>query len=289
MIAVSRKNQIGAKLVGSLFGILFFFGSHFAFASVSLDSADSGFFSNTSGLTSYSFSHTVGSGVDTDLAVCFYMDNSGGQTVSSVTYDSEPMTLILHQSSANLFDEYVYNLVDPPIGTNNVDISLSGSISFTHQIGGSGVSYFGVDQSSPIDSYSGNAPSGSESSFTLTTSVVNANSWLFSCANNDEGEINGVSTGTSRSSNGNNTTADSNTGVSSGAQSIVFSKSGSSPYDTGVIVSLAPASGGPPPTVAGYVDDNLGIFIGTKLFVFLLSVFVPLIGFWWVKRGIFDS
>jgi len=39
----------------------------------------------------------------------------------------------------------------------------------------------------------------------------------------------------------------------------------------------------PIPEVAG-----IGLLIGTKYMVFMLSLFVPLVGMWWLKRVIFD-
>jgi len=42
----------------------------------------------------------------------------------------------------------------------------------------------------------------------------------------------------------------------------------------------------PPPTPSG--GDDLGLLIGTKYFIFMLALFVPIIGFWWIKRTIFD-
>lgn len=41
----------------------------------------------------------------------------------------------------------------------------------------------------------------------------------------------------------------------------------------------------PPPFVQ---EASIGLLIGTKYMIFMLALFVPLIGIWWIKRVIFD-
>lgn len=236
-------------------------GSPYRFA-IAYDATDAGLFDNSGTATVFTLAHTC-TGTNLMLAVGFYKDHTTPATVSSFTYNSSNLTLAKEEVSTNLFDEYLYYILGPSTGTHNEVLTLSNAIpGNSKQLGMMGTSYTGVKQSGQPDSTAGNTQA-SEASLTVTTTVVAANCWLVGHANNDEGVMTGLSTGTSRGSAGNSWFGDSNGTVGTGSQSLVWSKSASTQYDTGVMMSIAPAVTPQLPSVTDStaVSDTPTIFI----------------------------
>lgn len=131
----------------------------------------------TGGATSLTYSHTTGSGSNRILIVGFTGDVTGGSDdVSSVTYAGNAMTFINKTDGVNNRWSYLYYILNPTTGANNVVITFSSS----HWIQSGCVEYTGVQD---IDANTTNESTISVT--TLTTSVTTTvdNSWtvLFEC------------------------------------------------------------------------------------------------------------
>lgn len=127
---------------------------------------------------------------------------------------------------------YLYYLIAPATGANNVVVSASGS----YGIFCISSSYTGALQSGQPDS-SGTLASDSTTSLAVATTVVASNCWLV-------GQIVGLGTlsaGSIRGSPGNNThLGDSNTTVGTGSQNLTWT--GAASRAVGVTASIAPAA-----------------------------------------------
>ena len=111
-----------------------------------------------------SFAHSVtSSGADRILVVG--VSPNAGQTVSSVDYGSETLTEIRSDDAGGLAHSSLWYLVDPPTGSNSVDVTLSAADDVV--IGA--ISFLGVDQTNPIDVHNGNTGNSNTPSVSLTT------------------------------------------------------------------------------------------------------------------------
>jgi len=96
------------------------------------------------------FSHTVTSaGGNRTLIVG--ISYASGATVSTVTYDSQPLTNIRSDEYSGVVHSELWYIVDPSTGPNTVavDFSTSGNV----VIGA--ISFTGVDQDNPINVHNG--------------------------------------------------------------------------------------------------------------------------------------
>jgi hypothetical protein len=117
--------------------------------------------------TSLTWSHTV-TGTNPYLFVVVGMDLAAADSVTGVTYNGVPMTQ-LGFLDYFIGYEYLYGLVGPATGTNNVVVSTS-----TDQanVKGSAVSYTGVNQSTPVGSPVTHSARGLDGSFAITTTTT---------------------------------------------------------------------------------------------------------------------
>src|SRR5438045_542003 len=121
------------KFLYSLLGILFFLTPTHSFAAIAFDAATV----PTSSTTIITFSHTT-SGSNRILFVS--ATSNGGGSVTGVTYNGVSMAEIAHHTDVNGPTQYLFHLVGPALGTNNVVINLT-----TGVLGvGSAVSYTGA-------------------------------------------------------------------------------------------------------------------------------------------------
>ena len=124
---------------------------------VTLDSVSSnGAFDGTVGVMSLSWSHTVGNGpsriliVGVSTSTTMLPPLSPPTRVSGVTYAGIAMTRILTQSSTDFrSDVEMFQLLNPPVGTANVVVTLTAA-GINYVVGGS-ASFFNVDQSTPFN------------------------------------------------------------------------------------------------------------------------------------------
>lgn len=134
-------------------------------------------FANASSLT---YSHTV-TGSNTLLIVGWYAFNTTA-TFSSVTYNGVAMSQLATRGADGTGGEiYLYGLLNPTTGANNIVISYSG----TKQIFACSASYTGVKQSGLPDSSTTNTNSGT--SVTTTTTTVADNTWLVAISRQNGG------------------------------------------------------------------------------------------------------
>ncbi len=132
------------------------------------------------GVSSLTFSHTVGSGLQNSvLLVGAHYYSVGFVAVSSITYNAVNLTLIQRNNNgAAAATVEVWGLANPASGANNVVITLASSIAGT--ITGTARSYQNVPQTSFVDSQSTtpNVVTGTHSSQSTSVTTVAVNAWL---------------------------------------------------------------------------------------------------------------
>ncbi|KPJ58335.1 MAG: hypothetical protein AMJ46_14330 [Latescibacteria bacterium DG_63] len=146
---------------------------------ISFDSASVS--SGTGNTSSISWSHTMGSGSDGILVVGVSWRNTGNDpwTVSSVTYNSQPLIEI--RNDIQLGDppgsrsSALYYLLSPPSGTNDIVVTYSGT---PYLSGGGAVSFFNVDQTSPIDAHDGVAGAAATTTPGVTITTITDGAWV---------------------------------------------------------------------------------------------------------------
>lgn len=194
-------------------------------------STDSGYDSAVAVNPTLTWSHTC-SGSDRILLVSAF---SNTMTVSGITYNGVPMTLLDVRDSLN-----IYYLINPDLGANNIVVQFMGVGAY--QNGGQAASYTGVDQTTPIDSTNFHfAPSDTTN---ISTTVVGSGCWLVGfVAGNSANSPTSDRTDRQSTNNGANLDmglADSNGIVASGSESMQFIATGST-GTIGIIASLLPA------------------------------------------------
>jgi hypothetical protein len=147
--------------------------------SVSTVTYDAKSSATSSGSSSLSWSHTVGTGNNRLLVVTISTSRVGSTsappTISSITYDNIAMTAgptNAYTSNTNpQVRSYIYYLVNPASGSNTIKVSLAGTSSSTYAVGGA-VSYSNVNTSSPIQTSNTSAGYGSTQSVLVSTTSV---------------------------------------------------------------------------------------------------------------------
>ena len=184
--------------------------------------------------TSLTYAHTCSTGDDRILFVGINItDNT--DSVTGVTYAGSAMTLVNKRSGTNAF-LYLYYIIAPATGANNVVVSTSAS----KQIVAVGSSYTGAAQTGQPDS-SATVKNTSGTSLVLQTTVVASNCWLV-CIK-AETAPNTLTNGSIRTGQINGTAnGDSNATVGTGSQNLTWTHDEHSAG--GIIASFAPASSG---------------------------------------------
>lgn len=165
--------------------------------------------------TTKTYSHTVNSNTDGILFVFISMANTN-DLLTSVTYAGVTMTRIAYQYNGASDEVYLYYLVAPASGANNVVITNSS----TRNISSMAVSYTGAKQTTQPDAYAISTPNTLVSTQTITTTVVGTNCWLVGASYNDSAGQTPVTNVTERAfedSRHNYSVGDSNGIVSSGS------------------------------------------------------------------------
>lgn len=173
-----------------------------------------------------------------------YLSNS----TTGVTYNSvatTKITSITGTADAGTQDISLWRLVAPATGANNIVATYTLSTVYNSC---SGMSYTGVNQTSPIDSFatgqSGGSGSSPDTQVTVATTVVGSGCWLVGFAATRGATP--IAGGTGTTVRGQNNTSgsaggDSNGTVSTGSQSLQWT-SGSGAWPGAVVVSLAPVA-----------------------------------------------
>jgi hypothetical protein len=129
---------------------------------------------SSSARSSASFSHAVGTGDSPILVVV--STTRGDQGTSGVTYGGQALTLAVSADAGGSGREWVsiWYLVDPPTGSNTVVVTFNNSQDPT---GIAAMSYFGVDQSAPID-VTASKTTGSSATVSLDITPTVANTMI---------------------------------------------------------------------------------------------------------------
>ena len=105
------------------------------------------------GVSTVTWNHTVGSAPNGFLAVDAEVLTVPGTTVSSITYNGVNLTSIGSENAVSGAGRVEnWGLVNPAVGTHAIILTLSGSAAFV----GTAASYYGVNQTTPTESWAGN-------------------------------------------------------------------------------------------------------------------------------------
>lgn len=198
--------------------------------------------------TSLTFSHTT-SGTNRILVVNIFQNDNAGDTTTGVTYGGVAMTrvsVVQNTSSPYLSRNYQYILINPTSGANNVVISNT-----SNNLEAWALSYTGAKQSSQPDAFT--TSTGNVQNFTTTLTTVADNCWTVILGRAGTGG-GSVSAGTGTTARGtvavNEISGDSNGALSAGSNSMTLNFSaGAAQWQTNML-SIAPASVNPNPSVS---------------------------------------
>ena len=158
-----------------------------AATTIAFDASSTG---SGSGVTSITYAHTC-TGLNGILFVGVF-DQSGGDNVSGVTYNSVAMTKVasVEQGTSTRWVSLWY-LVAPATGANNVVVTRSSS---SNSLEGRALSYTGVLQTSPID-VSDTDTTNSGTALTISATSTTDNCWFVGIFRNGS-DVNVASTNT---------------------------------------------------------------------------------------------
>ena len=215
---------------------------------IALDTTTS---SSSASSTSWTFSHTC-SGSDRVLLVGFFKFG-GGDSVTGVTYNGVSMTQLGKGVADASGYVYLYGLVNPATGANNVVASSSASVQWY----GEAVSYTGVDQTTPFpDTEAYNSSTGTSFTESITTSV--ADSWIILQGRNSVGGPTAGANTTLRVSSPSTDVwfLDSNAGRSTGSNALAWSY-GTTETCYRIIAAIAPSASASGPANLKSLNTNL--------------------------------
>jgi hypothetical protein len=200
---------------------------------IAYDSSASG----TSAGTSTTFAHTC-AGSNRILFVEAY--STSGDDVTGITYNGAAMTQVSKVSKSGSSEKlYLYYLLAPATGSNNVVVSRSGSGGFLH---GASASYTGALQSGVPDSFATSAPVGNDTSISISTTSILDNCWLVGSFVCDNGGITAGSSTTVRAGDTSfDVIADSN-GAKTPAGSYALAINCNNAGRAGIVASFAPSA-----------------------------------------------
>ncbi len=185
--------------------------------------------------SSLTWSHTT-TGSDRYLIVAISIGDSSSDVVTGITYNGVAMTRIATQTVGGASD-YMYGLVNPTTGANNIIASFSITSSFCH---GAATSYTGIKQTGQPDSFS--SSSASATSLSVSTTTVADNSWVVGFFSNSSANTNSRTGITSRSYNTGigRDIGDSNAPKTPAGSYTMTEQGATSGTWTGIIASLSP-------------------------------------------------
>ena len=116
--------------------------------SLTVDAVSSG---TTSGGSSITISHTIGSGSDRLMLVGVSMNNDGYETVTGVTWNGTALTPVGTEANDDDARVEIWRLVAPSTGTHNVVVTFSAALEQEAHAGV--VTFTGVDQTTPLGAF----------------------------------------------------------------------------------------------------------------------------------------
>ncbi len=132
---------------------------------VVLDATTTNFSANP-GSTTFSVSHTTGTGANRLMLVGISQKN---KLVSSVTYGGTPLTLVGEEIDNGNARMHLYSLINPPSGTANVVVNLSANPDKGIIVGVT--TFSGVDQATPLGNFAGTQSGGGNPSVNVSSAV----------------------------------------------------------------------------------------------------------------------
>ena len=208
-----------------LFLALMFASGGTAGAAINLDYVNNGSSSST-------FSHTC---TGNNLLLLVGLRGDPTDTLTGITYNGVSMTIVNKKQNGDGYWVYLYYILSPATGTNNVVISGASSIVAYS------ISYTGVSQSGFPDASNTYALNATDPKTVSIMTVAN-NCWVAMIARSSSGETSMVSGTTKRGTLSNyNFMADSNGPLNSGSNHLGWN-TGNQVNSSAVIVSFAPAS-----------------------------------------------
>ncbi len=129
------------------------------------NSTDGG--NNKGTTTSLTYSHTVGNGSNRLLLVNLIGDTAADD-ISSVTYAGAPMTLVAKIQAPSNNWQYLYYLLNPSSGSNNVVITAGSP----HYLISEAASWYNVKQSAQPDAFTTNTAAAASTSVTTSLTTV---------------------------------------------------------------------------------------------------------------------
>jgi len=164
-----------------------------------------------------------------------------------------------------------------------------------HNISRAAALYYGVDQTTLID-VSGQATVSSATSITKALTLSNSGQFVtgFVVSGGSGGDPGTMSAGSgtqvlNTQSSGWDVYIDSITTQNAGSYSLTVNNTDARNMGIQVVALLSAVPPvPPPPPFQPQGDGDIGLLIGTKYLLFLLALFVPISGLWWLKRTIFD-
>lgn len=175
-ITTEYNNQVAPSTFATL-------GTEVPVAGIAFDAATNSTYQAAA--STYSWSHTC-TGSDRYLVVGISM-LSLAQTVTSITYNSIPLTLLGVQASVTGAARVeLWGLVAPSTGSNTIAVTLSGAIASA----GVAASYTGVHQTSPTEGFnSAQATNVGAADATVNVTTVANNDWVVDIIATDDTAI----------------------------------------------------------------------------------------------------
>jgi len=130
------------------------------------------------GASSLSWAHTISSGL-TDTILVVGVGTYGGlkASVSGITYGSQNFTKIIRSNDGvHAAATELWYLVNPAIGTNNINVTMTSSTNDTIIAGA--MTFAHVNQTAPIDVSAGHVTGNGSSSNSVTINTINNNDSL---------------------------------------------------------------------------------------------------------------
>lgn len=162
---VSMTNTWGGQDSASSIMTSFLLASNGAAGITYDNSADGG--NNGGSTSSLTYSYTVGAGPNRLLVVNLIGDTAADD-ISSVTYAGAAMTLIAKVQAPSNDWQYLYYLLNPPSGTNNIVVTAASS----HYLISEAASWYNVKQTAQPDAFTTNTAGVGATSFTTSLTTV---------------------------------------------------------------------------------------------------------------------
>lgn len=190
------------------------------------------------GISTLSLSHTIGSSANMILlAYVSFANSPSARSLSSITYAGQPMTLATSANSNSSYSKVaIYYLVNPPVGTNTLSITLNGSASI--HLGA--VSYYNVNLSSPFGTpVTASSLLHSYFSVSVTSATNELVTDIYTAL---YGSTPSVGSGQTVLWNGNYTAPPMAASTKPGASTVTMSLSGSGDYGAYAAIPIKPVS-----------------------------------------------